>query len=505
MLKLGLRGILIWMVLLLPFPLWADSGKKEDDKKDKKIEDRMAALEKELAQIKSQKSQGSSIWVVPKWLGVGLGGQYRIMGNASNFGWHAKTLTRDQTSTSFINQRFRTWLNLHEKQAKNVGVYFQLEIGHNMWGDDREGPKTHRANGNEVGLELRRGFLWLKFWKSHLLRVGVQSFHDRFGEKPDFQKDWLFSVDQYDSFGAVLANSIWDFNVGGISLEGSFKKSYHYRLGWYLLGGGTTFTGRNAANLLASDLDIELGNHLFGGSLYYLRDKGDYSYGNFGGPKTAAGYDHAWDLWAGLRGHISFSKQLLFSFFIIYNHGEVAGPLYIHNGWAFKGALTANLKKAGTIRFQTIYSTGSKNTRDSSSFRTIAQSERDDLGSQGYWSFLGLTSPWGPSDVKDLGVSLQNQGLGLLTIQASYEKGLTSFLTGYLGLGWLQSASPNPNNDKKDMGLEVFLELTWTINKIVNFKTGFSYFMTGDFYKASTGVGNPDDLYEAYFRMQIEF
>ncbi|RME02861.1 MAG: hypothetical protein D6805_08540 [Planctomycetota bacterium] len=464
------------------------------------LEKRLRSLEEELAKFKSNVSD-MNFFLIPSWLAVGLGGQYRVMGNSSNFDWHSKSISKKQPSSSFINQRFRTWLNLHEKKKQRVGVYLQLEIGHNMWGDDTEAPKTHLANGNEVGLELRRGFLWLKIEKQHLLRVGIQAWHDRFGERPDFKKNWLFSVDHYDSSGAILANSIWDFNVGGISLTGSFGKA-HYRTGWFLLGMGTTFTGDNSANLLSLDMDMEIGAHLLGGSVYYLLDRGDYSYGNFGGPKVS-NYDHSWDLWTGIRAHFSFFVFHL-SFFVIYNHGEVAGASYQHDGWALKSALKVDLRKVGKFRFQTLYSTGSKGREGEKSFRTIAQSERDDLGSQGYWSFLGLTSPWGPSDVKDLGVGLQNQGLGLLTIQISYERALLQNLRAYLGLGWLQSAASNPINDKKDMGFETFFELSWNIYEMLSLKIGSSYLITGNFYKTPNG-GNPDDLWESYFRLQMEF
>ena len=42
-----------------------------------------------------------------------IGGQYRIMTNASNFDWHQLTVGKNEKSNAYVNQRFR--LNINSK------------------------------------------------------------------------------------------------------------------------------------------------------------------------------------------------------------------------------------------------------------------------------------------------------------------------------------------------------------------------------------------------------
>ncbi|MFQ5792006.1 MAG: hypothetical protein ACE5JI_16150, partial [Acidobacteriota bacterium] len=156
---------------------------------------------------------------------------------------------------------------------------------------------------------------------------------------------------------------------------------------------------------------------------------------------------------------------------------------------------------------QVLYSTGNDGTSasDSGEFRTIAQSVRDNSGSQGYWSFLGLTSPRGPSDVVDLGVGLQNRGLGLRTIQAALERKIFEDLSAYVATGYLRSDEENPVNADKDMGVELLGEIHWTFKKAMGLDLGASYLVTGGFYKTGPNVPDPDDLYQIYLRYQLEF
>ena len=71
-----------------------------------------------------------------------------------------------------------------------------------------------------------------------------------------------------------------------------------------------------------------------------------------------------------------------------------------------------------------------------------------------------LTSPHGPSDVKDLGVSLQNRSCGLFTVQAKYEYPVWGRLSGLFACGWFRSDTPNPLNDAVDMGTELAQDFT---------------------------------------------
>ena len=436
---------------------------------------------------------------------LSLGGQYRVMGDASNFGFHQDAITAERPDGSFVNQRLRTWLNLHDREKRDHGVYLQLEIGHVAWGDDFDFPKTYEANGSEVGLELRRGYLWYKPSDGSLLRVGILDWHDRFGERPTFS-DPMWAVDAYDSFRAPLANSIWDFNVGGATFDFDVREKWHLGLGAMVLQkGDRKLTGDGGALLLTADADREVGGALWGGSVYYVRDRGGYSYGDFGGPATPGEVAvPSWDLWAGLRAHFG-SGRLRSSFFGIVNTGRVEEPAWEHTGWAVKGGVDYDTGK-GKLSAQALYSTGDdgSSTTSSGEFRTIAQSVRDDAGAQSYWSLLGLTSPRGPSDVNDLGVGLQNRGLGLLTVQAGFERSLSASLQGYVSAGWLRSAETNPRSGSKAMGVELLGELHWTVAGALGLDVGASYLWTGDFFKVAPGAASPANLYQLYARFQLE-
>lgn len=304
---------------------------------------------------------------------VSFGGQYRIIADGANFDFHPRVVLGEQPSQSFVNQRFRTWLNLYDRAARNHGVYFQVEIGHIVWGDDLDFPKTYEANGAEVGIELRRGYLWYKPSERTLVRVGILDWHDRFGERPTFE-DPMWAVDAYDSEQAPLANSVWDFNVGCVMFDLDTEERWHTSLGAVVLSEGDTIGGDGSAVLFSGDLDREVGSSLFGASAYYLRDRGGYSYGDFGGPPNVGGVDRSWDLWLGARGHHTLGR-LKPSYFFIWNRGKTEAPDWEHTGWAVKGNLDYEM---GRTRFQlrTLYSTGNDHSsRDSSGeFRTIAQS-----------------------------------------------------------------------------------------------------------------------------------
>ncbi|GMR22182.1 MAG: hypothetical protein BMS9Abin37_0514 [Acidobacteriota bacterium] len=438
---------------------------------------------------------------------ISVGGQYRVIADGANYGFHPNVIAPEQDAESFVNQRFRPWVNFYDAEDRDHGVYLQLEIGHILWGDDFEFPKTYEANGSEVGVELRRGYLWFKPSEASLLRVGILDWHDRFGERPSFE-DPLWAVDDYDSFEAPLANSVWDFNVGGAVFDFEPAERWHSSLGAMVLKkGDRTLSGEGGALLFTGDVDRDIGDGLLGASLYYLRDKGGYSYGDFGGPArpNSGVAKSSWDLWTGLRAHFRIGKVSP-SFFAILNTGKVEEPSWEHTGWALKGAADVETGK-GKLTIRAHYSTGndSSSPDKSDEFRTIAQSVRDDFGAQSYWSLLGLSSPRGASDVNDLGVGLQNRGLGLVSLQGAFERALTPATTGYVAAGWLRADEKNPVSDATDMGIEVLGEIHWALDKAIGVDLGGAYLWTGDFYKSAPGASAPDNLYELYARFQLEF
>jgi len=423
----------------------------------------------------------------PSW--IDIGGQYRVMYNASNFGFHPATLDDAQRSQTFFNQRFRTWLEVHPNE--HVEGYLQVEMGHIGWGSNFDFPKTYVGprfpastdpNGDRVGVELRYGYLGYQNACLGRLRVGIQPWQD--------------------SFDQTLFSSDWDFSVGGLSwittLSGLGDANMQF--GIFALDEGGAQTADDAV-LFTVDLDwIRTADHSLGFSAYYLLDDGVYSY------PTAAPYASAWDTWLGVRATTTLAGLPVHAF-VMYNAGEreeLAGPPALsHDDAAAKLELGAIPIGPGAVSFQTLYSTGNGSPDDG--FRTVAQSARDNFGSQGYWSYLVLTSPHGPSDVNDLGVSLQNRGLGLFTVQGKYDYPIYRCLSGTIAVGWFRSEASNPVSGASDMGTELANIFTLDFGGGLKAEMGAGVLFTGEFYKAAPGDPRPDDLYEAFTRLQLEF
>ncbi|MBT7700213.1 MAG: hypothetical protein HN700_07950 [Verrucomicrobia bacterium] len=414
---------------------------------------------------------------------IDLGGQYRIMANSANVGWHPATVGSDEESRSFVNQRFRTWLDV--KTGDAIGGHLQIEIGHVMWGEDDERTKTY--GGDEVGVELRRGYVTYATEDVGLLKVGIQ--------------DWS------DSFGDLLASGDWDFNVGGVSFTRSLPcgDDARIRLGGFAL---RDTDASQADETMLWTLDVSgrcpLTDVLLGCSVYYVDDKGGYSYGTFGGPQSTNGVLSSHDLWIGLTADKALGATDL-NLFGIYNTGSTDDPDWDHRGYA-TGIRCARKVGNGRMGIQALYATGDDSPADDTSdeFRTVAQSERDNFGAAGYWSHLGLTSPHGPSDVQDLGVSLQNRGLGLMTVQANYGFQIRDDWSAYLAAGWLSSTESNPMNGSREMGVELLTQVRLDLGGGLAWEGGMAYLATGDFY-AESDTESPEDLYEVFSRLQLDF
>ena len=116
-----------------------------------------------------------------------------------------------------------------------------------------------------------------------------------------------------------------------------------------------------------------------------------------------------------------------------------------------------------------------------------------------------ITSPHGPSDVNDLGVSLQNRGLGLFTVQTKYDYPILERLSGTIAVGWLRSATVNPTSNATDLGTELANIFTYDFGGGLKADFGASVLFTGDFYRPAPLAPHPDTLWEAFTRLQLEF
>ena len=440
-------------------------------------------------------------------VGIAAGGQFRLMGNRSNFGFHDRTAGPEQPRSTIANQRFRTWVNVHDRTSCRYGGYAQIEIGHLNLGSGREFPKTFGSGGDQVGVEMRRGYLWFRPAEGALVRAGVLPWEDRFGERPTFAVP-LWSVGRPGTGRAPLANSDWEFSVSGITLEATARDAWHYAFGALLLErDARPAGGQDGSWLLTADVDRELGSSLWGASVYYLRDDAGYSYGGFGGPAAGSGaaVQRSRDFWVGGRGHVEHGGGST-GVFLILNSGEIPALGWSHTGWSAKVATTLPAGR-GAVHLQWLHATGDDggDPHRSGEFRTIAQSVRDGLGAQSYWSFLGLTSPRGPSDVNDLGIGLQNGGLGLLTLQAGYEHPLADRWTAFLGAGWLRSDAARPQNGSTAIGTEVLAEARWQMGSMMALEFGASVLLAGDLFKPDPAAPPPGTLHQVYSRWQLAF
>jgi hypothetical protein len=429
-----------------------------------------------------------------------ISGQYRVLPNFSNFFFQPATISNDQPTENFAAQRLR--LGLLVMPTDHIEGYVQMQIGGFLWGQNFEFPKTFNGPnfaalgiplpGDKVGIMLRRAWMGYKDDDCGRWRIGILDWHD--------------------SFGDTLASSDYEFDVAGVDWVKEFPEYGKLRLGAgafiltdeALLVASNDIPGSHDAYLFTIDADKPLGDiYSIGGSIYYLADHGQYSY------PTNIPYRSSWDLWFGMRAKAKWDPVPVNAFFI-YNPGQrddLDGTTFRHNGWATK--LEAGPIPCGCGKFsaQILWSSGDSNpgTGDSTEFRTVAQTYRDNFGAQGYWSYLYITSPNGPSDVKDLGVSLQNRGFGLLTVQGKYEYPICRRLTGITAAGYLWSDKTNPVGGSRDIGPELAQQFTFDFGGGLKADFGAAVLFTGDFYRSSPIAPEPNTLYELFARVQLEF
>ena len=194
------------------------------------------------------------------------------------------------------------------------------------------------------------------------------------------------------------------------------------------------------------------------------------------------------------------------SFFLILNSGHVEALDWTHTGWAAKWAMRVPLRQ-GTFRWQTLYAAGDDGVdpHRSGEFRTIAQAAGDNLGAQGYWSLLAVSSPRGPADLTDLGLGLQNGGRGLLTIQAGWEHPIAERWSLYTATGWLRTDQPRTRRGARAIGTELLTELHWQMAEVLALDAGIAWLLTGDFLRMPLSHSAPENLHQAYARWQLEF
>jgi hypothetical protein len=426
-----------------------------------------------------------------------IGGQYRINPNFSNFPFQPVTLSpADESSENFAQQRLRLWLTAVIDE--HIDGYVQVQIGGFLWGQNFEFSKVFRPQpgslpNNDVGIMLRRGWV---------------SYHD-----DNCGKFRMGILDWHDSFGDTLASSDYDFNVAGIDWTKTIPELGDMKawLGFFVMTDLALLEsdlppGNHDALLFTSDFDwkYEETKSGFGFSAYGMMDNGQYSY------PTLTPYRSSWDLWVGARGNTCLGDALPVNGFVLYNGGQredIGGAIFRHNGWATKLEAGPLDFGPGKLSVQALYASGSHHPEvgDTDEFRTIAQTYRDNFGAQGYWGYLYILAPNPPSDVKDLGVSLQNRGLGLFTIQGKYVYPIKCKLSGIFAAGWSTADAPNPISGGRVIGPEVANQFVYDFGHGLTIDLGVAMLFTGDFYRAGPTAPAPNDLYMVFSRVQLEF
>jgi hypothetical protein len=428
------------------------------------------------------------------WSKFKLGGQFRIEADGANFTYHSPVITDRQDDQFVVIQRYRLWLTYNPND--HVEGYIQMQIGGVAWGTNFDFNKNFPADfspvpGDRVGIELRRAWLAYKDDNWGKFRAGILDWHDYFHD--------------------TLASSDYDFNVGGVEWTNTIKdwNDFKYRLAILLLSdeafiANDVSPGSHSAYLYAFDADQPFSKTTsVGASIYFLNDRDQYSYPTF------TLYSSAWDLWFGVRGNTKLGEVPISGLFLV-NAGErkdFTPDNFNHTGYA--GLVEVGPIPFGKGKFSTqfVASSGGSTPGEGATteFRTLAQTARDNFGSQGYWSYMHILTPNGPDDVNDLGVSLQDRGLGLFTIQAKYEYPLTCKLLSTTAAGWFRSQRANPTSGSSDIGTELSQMFTYNFGGGLTLDTGAAVLFTGNFYRSAPNGPTPDDLFEIFARLQLEF
>jgi hypothetical protein len=239
---------------------------------------------------------------------VAVGGQYRVMGNLSNFNFHQTDIGASEPTQHFFNVRFRTWLDVNP--TEKVSGNLQLEMGHILWGVGGDFPKTY--GGDKIGLEIRRAYLTYRANVGQF-RVGIQ--------------DWS------DSFGHILADSDWDFNLGGIHFSRTLEEARDAVLGvgFFRVVEGDASDESDNTDLFVADFDVPVGEGAsVGASAYALRDDGGYSFSH-----SEMDYCSAREYWIGGRGKALVGEATVDGF-VILNWGNREEPDWDHTGFAYQ-------------------------------------------------------------------------------------------------------------------------------------------------------------------------
>lgn len=389
--------------------------------------------------------------------------QYRVMYNRSNLPGAGGSTFAEHKDYDFFRQRFR--LSLDVQPTQRIGGYVQLEY-RGGWGvgpdlsDPREGVREAVVFNRLKARGVRYGYVYTLLGNEQRISAGILPVSDNVG-------DTLFSA-------------VWDFNVGGISLEGSINGN-GYRLGYLRL-----------VDTLSSGVDregeffiLDFLHSKFGAHVYFLNKSKVSSLSGFLGSEVREG-------WYALTSSFQLGEADI-NAFVILNNGKYNS--ISHTGLALKGEGKFSLNN-NRLSLLCIYTTGSEEGIGDGSFLTPLGI----LGSGGYWGYTHIFTPQGSSDVNDFGLEIGNAGASLFTAQGKlkFPKVIENLDFQVSGGIFFSSKERNLSNS---MGIEIGGEFTLFIDQYLAFDFGASYARLGNFYGSEIEKG----IYEIFGRFQIEF
>jgi hypothetical protein len=410
--------------------------------------------------FKSKKFLDLSAWV-----------QYRVMYNFSNIPGPGGSTFDNSEYYEFFRQRFRLATDFSFTDSVNnikTGGYMQLEY-QGGWGGSSPEYSDPRASVPVVNpynrlqaRGLRYGFVYYDYKETFSLQAGILPITDQVGRL-------LFDAD-------------WDFNVGGITVGGKTTK-INYRAGYVRLVDGVGATGIDSisknGNMFLADFNYTIKNDIqFGLHLYGLTAPAELGLAL---PK--------YELWPAITFDAGL-KKLRLNMTLIINSGKIETTT--HLGFATKAETVIKLGKT-KLSLLGLFATGD----DAGKIKNQFTSLHNQTGTAGFWAYLHIFTPVGPSDVNDLGLNPGNGGAGLLTFQGKFDFPLkTGKLNGQLYTGYVSAAKKR--NSTTFMGAEFGGMLTYSFSRFLNLELGVAYAAMGDFYKKDA-----DNLLEAFSRIQF--
>ena len=459
---------------------------------------------------------------VPAMAGTELGGFYRAKGYVSNYknyttGNYVNPTPADNTTThSYVEQRLRLKFSLGEENVKGV-LFLEQDM---MWGDSsgqisRNGGGA--IQGDSINLEAKNAYLWFKVPDTSVdFTVGLQSVTDPYrgtfmgtadmsGVLSTFKFEpltfrvggfapWERDTNQADDSLIFIAEAkITPVKDLGIGLNFYFLRDGADSLG---AASGETSTANNLAQQFLGGVQVVPGvSKIYMPGLNF----------NLGvGPAMISGF-----------GFMQFGDR-------VYDNGA---PKTKYSGWAADLRVDANAGPA-KVFLEGLYTSGDKpDTTDKIEGVVVAEDFKFASSSSNPTSFdMTILAPSADeintsrnlmytsnNNRANGGYAMNGVRLGATFIAAGASMKVSDKVTTKLGVGYLRANELAPValtgtnlNVSKDMGTEVNAYVNYNITKGLDFGLYGAYAWLGDAYKVS-GSPDPDNLYDAHFRLNYAF